>query len=514
MMTTQNARDAHARDDMYEHGGARTERTPYDEVRTERLYWEMSGQARKSAELDERVMKAVDALPSVQRTRAPRAVLSRRAFVLAGAGAAVVAGIGLLGIGLPLVRDGGPGAPDGLVGIGASSTWDNVPSTLGGVPFGLAVANAVEVEAGTKTFDLEPSERGLVPVSASSPNMFTLVMNLSVTGQDVRRVTCSTDGDQQAKWQFGSEIYYTPAIRFALVAADEEALDNTDPGLGGPRNPNMSWFDWLPNQEPITAENVGNQKLADALLETEAQGYDVRYPTLSLSYDVDEGGTIDWPGAFDPCVALVVSMPSGTGAWDDEVLQAYEAFQLALQKRSEVATSGDTQAMADTQQDLNDAQTTLMERIFAVCENSDTHLAWLRGCYVEVLTKAADIIGRTTLVVSAELGDGSTVERRYRILPVEGFEARVSERLDGLLELGDVDVDNELAYMKALTQATLMSHFPLFDLIEGVPIDDGGDPRLQAPLFTITDISADTNILVADRPLGGVSVPSSEEHER
>ncbi|MBS5451720.1 MAG: hypothetical protein KHY83_05690 [Coriobacteriia bacterium] len=382
------------------------------------------------------------------------------------------------------------------------------------IPFGLAVANAAEVETGTKTFDLAPSEKGLVPVSSTSPSTFALVMNPSVTGQDVRRVTYSTDGSPQAKWQFGDDIYYTPAVRFALVAANAEAPGNTAPGLGGPRNPSMSWFDWLPNQEPITAESVGSQKLADLLLETEAQGYDVQYPTLSLSYDVDEEGTIDWPGAFDPCVALVVTMFDGTTTWDDEVLRAYETFQLTLQKHSEAAANGDAQAKAGAQEAIDNAQLDLMGLIFAVCEDADTYLAWLRSCYVKVLSKAADIIGRTTLVVNAELENGNTAERRYRIWTVEDFEERVIDRLDGLLELGNVDVSDELAYMQSLTKAALMSNFPLFGLVEGVPIDDRGDPRLQAPLFTITDVTDDTNILVADRQLDGISARAPKEHER
>lgn len=250
------------------------------------------------------------------------------------------------------------------------------------------------------------------------------------------------------------------------------------------------------------------------LLETKAQGNEVRYPTISLSCDVNEDGTIDWPGASDPSVALVAIMPSDPAAWDDEIMQAYEAYRLALAERGKTIASGTTQAMPDLQQAVDDAQLDLMERIFAVCEDANTYLTWLRSCYVEVLAKVADAIGRTTLVVSAELGDGSTAERRYRIWPVEDFETRVAERLDGLLELGDVDVSGELARMKALTETTLMSSFPLFDLIAGVPIDDEGDPRLQAPLFTITDVSADTNILVADRPLDGIPARTSEVRDQ
>lgn len=514
MTTTQNTSNAHARDTMREHKATPAERTTHDKTRMERLYRETSELPRKSGDLDERVMAAVDALSRAQTTPTAHG-LSRRAFVLAGAGAAVVAGIGLLGVGIPLVRDGRLGASDGLVGTGASSTWDGTASTLGSIPFGLAVANAAEVEAGTKTFDLAPSEKGLVPVSASSPNMFTLVMNLSVTGRDVRRVTYSTNGDQQAKWHLPeSGTYYTPAVLFSAVTANDEALSNDSPGTEGPRNPNMAWLDWLPTQEPITAESVGSQELADMLLETKAQGNEVRYPTISLSCDVNEDGTIDWPGASDPSVALVAIMPSDPAAWDDEIMQAYEAYRLALAERGKTIASGTTQAMPDLQQAVDDAQLDLMERIFAVCEDANTYLTWLRSCYVEVLAKVADAIGRTTLVVSAELGDGSTAERRYRIWPVEDFETRVAERLDGLLELGDVDVSGELARMKALTETTLMSSFPLFDLIAGVPIDDEGDPRLQAPLFTITDVSADTNILVADRPLDGIPARTSEVRDQ
>ena len=513
-MTTKSTRNAHAHNTTHEHEATRAERTPYNEARMGRAYRETSELPTKPDGIDERVMAAVDALPKAQAIPSTHS-LSRRAFVLAGAGTAIVAGIGLLGIGVPLLRDDRLGTSNGLVGAGTSSAWDDTSSTLGRIPFGLAVANAAEVATGTKTFDLEPSERGLVPVSASSPGMFTLVMNLSVTGPDIKRVTYSTNGSPQAQWYLiDSGTYYTPAVRFALVTASEEALDNTNPGLGGPRNPNMARFDWLPNQEPITAENVGDAELAKQLLKTEAQGYDVQYPTLSLSYDVDEEGTIDWPGASDPCVALVVAMTDGTVTWDDEVLQAYEAFQLALRTRGEAAASGDAQAQADAQRDVNDAQSALMERILAVCEDADTYLAWLRGCYVEVLTKAADIIGRTTLVVSAELEGGGTAERRYRIWPVEDFEARVADRLDGLLELGGVDVDDELTRMKTLMPTTLMAHFPLFDLVEGVPIDDNGDPRLQAPLFTITDVSADTHILVADQSLDGIPARASKAHDR
>ena len=210
-------------------------------------------------ELDGRVMARVHDLRSGQqeaenvqhatgqRTSATRQVpllrspaYTRRAIVTAGA---AIAGCALLGVAVPLARTlnmrgsdesenpDSTQTPAGSARGQAVSPHEDVQS------FGLAVANADEVGAGTRaTFELAPTSSGLVPVELSATTS-VLMLNLATTGAGLEYLNyvIQQAPDAEGPYPLGgsldeitSAVYFQPWYPYVEMADEQAASTSRD----------------------------------------------------------------------------------------------------------------------------------------------------------------------------------------------------------------------------------------------------------------------------------------------
>ncbi|MBS5478138.1 MAG: hypothetical protein KHY83_05680, partial [Coriobacteriia bacterium] len=80
--------------------------------------------------------------------------------------------------------------------------------------------------------------------------------------------------------------------------------------------------------------------------------------------------------------------------------------------------------------------------------------------------------------------------RRYRLGLVDKYEQVAQNRFDALLEACGLTMDEDGAYYANGSRYGIdEDQLPFFNFVAGLPPDDTDDPRLQAPLFSITDVT-------------------------
>ncbi len=486
---------------------------PRERERAAEAYRAALEAATRPAELDERV------LTSLRTERAgaagkgtTRRTMTRRGFVALGASTAVVAGLSVLGISLsPTGKriDTGPNGTPIAPESSPPSTDSGIESDNGALPFGLAVANAAEAGTGAKTFALAPNSRGIM-VAVTARGSVCLALNYDVVGEKLERVEYSLENVPTITAYYGVGSYVEQPI-----AQFEECM--------------LSWTRWDINggfsemRSFLPARNVRDRSdELDAILAQPNRTSQTRDKRGSTEFSLNGEEATHTHANPSDATYQVLSVRQTDGFWAcDPVLAAYQAYEdqriKDLEHTSEERTvDGVTYRISpQPSKELARAQFAFWQAFSEVYSDRDTFVAWMRPLYVASLRLAAQTLGDITLAIRGTFADGSTATRRYRLGLTDDYEQVAQSRFDALLETCGLTMDEDGTYYANGSRYGIREEqLPFFDFVAGLPPDDTDDPRLQAPLFTITDVTDDANILVADRQLDGVPARAPKEHER
>lgn len=520
------------------------------------LYRNAQEHTRPAGDLDELNEQVIDRVHAQERQRAhartraaspgTRTALSRRRFVALGAGMAAVAGIGILGVGVPLLggnRPTDPGATGtganadagGVGGTGASPGAGTKTTPVGTPLFGLSVANAAEVASGQRTtFELAATDAGLIPMVTPGAHTTQLKLNLAVDGEDIEEVayrieTCPpyespfpvpeglferTESDtqsvnfQEASMPYGGLAY---AGRFSTFFTSLGTTESPDGVVYTTSSP-------LTDSFTVRADDVVwvSDSTRDVRSSSAAEGVsDANTGTGTYQLMIVKTPTSFWEG--DELLGLARAYQNLRSRID--FIEAKRDFPEAYAS-IEVEEVDDTQLaeLHDQLDELSAQITALTDELFA---DLDATRDWMRACYVANMRCVADTLAASLLSVHAAFADGTDGTRTYRIGPIDGFDEVAGARFDGLWELADPTFtryeDLEEVKQEALrffwevaaehgTQpdplrfwlagsdggggTTSVSDLPYLQLIDGMPTSTD-DARLSAALFTITDVTAD-----------------------
>ena len=465
------------------------------------------------------------------------ASLSRRRFVTLSAGAAVIAGVGLLGIGLPMFG-GREGAGDTGTDAGASIDSDSLSaaSRAAGVPsFGLAVAYANEgIDVSTDpgaAFELSATDVGLIPMVTQNTQEVQLRLNLSVVGQGIQEVTYRIDGQPVFAPAFDDPwaVQSPPAL---AISFQEHVRQADADAIGG------KYFDGFTQYTPVlknqqNGEGVGQAPKTDSFVARADDVVWVDRETLRTRSSEGADGVGDAVTGRGTYQLLIVEMP--TWFWesdptlalfrDYENLRRHVALAQAKRAHPDVAAYSALVGMDD---DELEAKCTELEVLSGELEaaldellhNAQTTYEWMRSCYVTNLRTVAELLSTSTIRVIARFEDGTTGERTYHINPIDGFNDIAGARFDGLYELSnsmfvpleEIEKSMQTSWREAqrkqeeyggarnpfarwfVKNSTSRSNisassFPYCGTITGEPDPAVDDERLRAALFTITDVT-------------------------
>lgn len=411
----------------------------------------------------------------------------------------------------------GTAACAGALGVGLFDRFSREapPNNTEATPFGLSVATAAE--AG-KPVELSLTEEGFAPLNDAIGVAHHFRMNFACTGDGLEHVTfrmtgapkgAATSDDEPSPLACLSEADYSP-VDIAWARDAERAL---------------AYARELQEYGVIPSYRIAADGTAECLYASPVSSIAFDLTTLT---DAGKGGWEDGFGGYRLVSGLV-----SDEAWAslDPVLGAarsyaerYAEFQAGQQQTADAASddgmadtgsasadgmagAGSTSANSrdhDTQARLGELLAAFEDATRVAWDSDDALLAWGRKLYVGSMRLAADSIARATLELEASFSDGQSRVRRYRIAPVNEFDARCGERFDALSSLPGA-FDPQLARMSdPLTYRWLRG---FLGVGQGGAIEEGGsssadgssssssrdgaasDPRLGAPLFTITDVT-------------------------
>lgn len=453
------------------------------------------------AGLDDRVMERVESLRAAapRSCPQPRAYVSRRALVTAGALA--VAGLGVGGAALLRLVGGGSG---GDVGKSAA------PSERA---FGLQVAYASDGASG-EVFSLEPTARGLVPVSAGRTTQ--LLLNLVVEGEDVEGLEyriAETPRFEEVNLMAG-ETEPTEVASVAFIegkrlvkpfvadrpdvsfATEEEARAWSEETPAA----ELMWGDEAAASDSELAIDYGEGIVtyAPAVLE----GAELAQPQTSFVVDAERHASgndgmsergnpyllaIALPSdsyyAIDPVVALVGAYNEAHArylAWSDE--HPDEA-------RSSVVLDPEGRELEQASQDAWGAASRALGELRSgpVEEFYD----WMKACYAACMDLVSATLEDAVVTVEARFADGTSALRAYRFVRAGGFAEAVPDRFDALFEYNGFSiVSGDGVFNAAGQRVTLgLEGVPFWDFVAGEPDPDHDDERLRVPLFAIADVT-------------------------
>ena len=522
-----------------------THRNARDTAQDRELYAATLDHATPASDLEELNQQAMGRIRAATSgaagaTAARHAHLSRRRFVALGAGAAVVAGVGLLGVGLPLF--GGRGGTEGAGGVGGNPTvsvGSDSPTaatgTAGAPLFGLAVAYADEgsgasADSGT-AFELSATDVGLIPMVTQYPREMQLRLNLAVVGQGIRAVEYRIGGRPVFLPAFDNP-WFAQASPVSAISFQEHVRQADADAIGG------RYFGGFTSYTPVIksrqdGEGVEEAPKSDAFVASADDvvwvDQDTRRARSSDEADgvgdaVTDSGTYQlmiaempvWFWESDPVLALFR---------DYENLRGHVALAQAKRDHPDVAAYSDIRDMTDSELEAKRSELEALtgELEVALDElfyNKHATRDWMRSCYVANLRTVAELLSDSTIRVIAQFEDGSTGERTYRIDPIDGFDDVAGARFNGLYELADPafvpleEMDESMQsswremqrkqeerdgmrnpfakwFVRSGTPRTSVSAsaFPYCGTIVGEPDPAVDDERLRAALFTITDVT-------------------------
>ena len=473
-------------------------------------------------ELDGRVMARVHDLRSVQQgaedarratgrrtsatRRVPRprsSVCTRRAIVTAGA---AIAGCALLGVAVPLARTLNMRGPDESKNPDSTQMPADAARGQGATPyegvqsFGLAVANADEVGAGTRaTFELAPTSSGLVPVELSATTS-VLMLNLATTGAGLEYLNyvIQQAPDAEGPYPLGgsldeitSAIYFQPWYPYVEMADEQAASTSRDAS-------SQKVTRYTPNQAQAQPNSI-----PDWVTPEQRESY-VSYSPASTSFAATpyahasgNDGTMLRQGmdSDDPSAAhqmIIVRIPKDEFWQSDPILSLFRAWIDATPYGYSFGEAG-LEALTRASRELADYATMetpgFAELSDALCELAADGQAlydWIRSCYQTHMRLMGETLAQAEITAGANFRDGTYQRRAYRIEPVEGLDEVVGERFDAMLELTGRQTEPDTASEAHVFD---LSGFPFWDFVSGEPPQDIDDPRLSAPLFTITDVT-------------------------
>ncbi|MBS5451718.1 MAG: hypothetical protein KHZ24_11030 [Coriobacteriia bacterium] len=412
-----------------------------------------------------------------------RRTMTRRGFVALGASTAVVAGLGVLGISLsPTGKriDTGPNETPIAPESSLPSTDSGIESDNGALPFGLAVANAAEAGTGAKTFALAPTSRGVM-VAVTARGSVCLALNYDVVGEELERVEYSLENVPTITAYYDVGGYVEQPI-----AQFEECM--------------LSWTRWDINGGFSEMQSfLPTRYVRERSAELDA--------ILRASQEQSEGGTTEFSldgkeaanahASSDDATYQVLRIHQTDDFWEsDPVLAAYQAYGdqriRDLERANEEHAAGDASFRISPQpsEELTQAQFAFWQAFSEVYSDRGAFVAWMKPLYVTALRLAAQTLDDITLAVHGTFVDGSTATRRYRLGLVDKYEQVAQNRFDALLEACGLTMDEDGAYYANGSRYGIdEDQLPFFNFVAGLPPDDTDDPRLQAPLFTITDVT-------------------------
>ena len=424
-------------------------------------------------ELDGRVMARVHDLHSGQqeaenvqhatgqRTSATRQVpllrspaYTRRAIVTAGA---AIAGCALLGVAVPAGRrlfQGGQTQPAIREG-----TQENVTPTMpGSTPgdsvhsFGLAVAMANEPDSSGRTsFELASTAEGMLPLASSNALLIYFRMNLTAIGEGIDHLIYRLEDIPTRP---------NPLLTVNAIQTEVNAL---------------FFMKCVRGTVPVGHAREGWSYYAFNKTEENEQPNVTQF---EVSHDDHEAGN---DGILNGGTYWIVGAYTPDKFWEgDELLKLFGRVWGSV-----LVINGPAPASSI---DPTEAWQAYHERFDG---DGDALREWMRSCYASYLTHTANLLAQATLTVDAFFEDGVCATRRYHLETMPEFERTAKERFDALLACSGYEIlsNGEIVDKFGTSYERGHQYPPLFDLIDCEPPQDIDDPRLSAPLFTITDVT-------------------------
>ncbi len=471
------------------------------------------------------------AAASVATTR--HALLSRRRLVALGAGAAVVAGVGLLGVGLPML---GRRESEGGAGSGPkASAWSDPLPTAGVSTFGLAVAYAGESQDAPNdpgaAFELSATDVGLIPMISQSTREMQLRLNLAVVGQNIRTVTYRI-GDRPILPPAFEDPWAAQPLPAPAISFQEHARLADADAVGG------RYFGGFTSYSPVFKDRQDSGGIdrapktgAFVASASDVVWVDQKTRRARSSGEADSvGDTVTGSGTYQ---LIIVETP----AWfweSDPVLTLFRDYEnllshvsLAQAKRAypDIAAYSALEDMRDSEFEAKHAELEglideLRGALDELFRNAQATRDWMRSCYVANLRAVAELLSNSTIRVTAQFEDGTNGERTYRIDPIDGFDDVAGARFDGLYELADPtfvpfeEMEESMQsswrdmqqkqeeytglrdpfggwFVRCGTSGSNISTsgFPYCGTIAGEPDPGVDDERLRAALFTIAGVT-------------------------
>ena len=379
--------------------------------------------------------------------------VSRRRLVMAGlaAGAGVIA----LCVAVPLARTlnirGSDESenPDSTQTPAGSARGQAVSLHEGVQSFGLAVANADEVGAGTRsTFELAPTSSGLVPVELSATTS-VLMLNLATTGAGLEHLTyvIRQAPDAEGPYPLGgnldeitSAVYFQPWYPYVEMADEQAASTSRDAS-------SQKVTRYTPNQAQAQPNSI-----PDWVTPEQRESY-VSYSPASTSFAaapdahasgndgtwLERGKDLDDPSAAHQMI--IVRIPKDEFWQSDPILSLFRAWVDATPYGYSFGEAG-LEALTRASRELADYATMetpgFAELSDALCELTADGQAlydWIRSCYQTHMRLMGKTLAQAEITAGANFRDGTYQRRAYRIEPVEGLDEVVGERFDAMLEL-------------------------------------------------------------------------------
>ena len=454
------------------------------------------------AGLDERVMERVESLRAAapRSCPQPRAYVSRRALVTAGARA--VAGLGVGGAALLRLVGGGSGGDAGR------------PAAPSERAFGLQVAYASNGASG-EVFSLEPTARGLVPVSAG--RMTQLLLNLVVEGEDIEGLEyriAETPHFEETNLMAGE----TEATEVASVAFVEGkrvvkpfVADQPDVSFATEEEA-RAWSEetsaaelmWGGDEAATSDSELaidygeGIVAYAPAVLE----GAEPAQPQTSFAVDAERhaSGNDGMSERGNPYL-LEIALPSDSYYAIDPVVALVGAYNEAHARyltwssehpdeaRSSVVLDPEGRELEQASRDAWGAASRALGELRSgpVEEFYD----WMKTCYGACMDLVGATLEDAVVTVEASFADGTSALRAYRFVRADGFAEAVSDRFDALFEYNGFSIVSCDGVFNAAGQRVTLGveGAPFWDFVAGEPDPDYDDERLRVSLFSIADVT-------------------------
>lgn len=377
-----------------------------------------------------------DAVPPVVVVREPerRPLYSRRGFVAIGACAA----LGMAGAGVALLAHRPTAQKPTTVPVGFSAV---TPESQQPITARASLAIMEPQNPGPQA--LPATDEGMAWWNAPSvaSGSTSVLINLSMRGDAIASVCYSLEGGSEA-------------------GRDAVALTEAVQGSAGPNG----------DQSRRYYGSMGSAELLEATLAQDGS------PVLP------QGGM----------AAIDASLPVEVIRSVDPVCDAYWEWNDVYQKTvlPPDATDEEREQTEAICQEAGVLQRRLDAMLNELYADIATFYAWMRTCHIDLMELLGSQIAQTTLCVEVTFTDGTQETHRYRLGMVDDFADACGERFDALMDSSPYNLAESRGLYSEVDGCWEIAGLPSWFFINGLPYPDAvaQDPRLERPLFTITEI--------------------------